>query len=75
LQVRWNTRKENRDRGFEGWKEKAEVSRQAIKNSKKFIFDDGISPLKIDEPALPRHLEAPYVRLLKQIMHTCRVWP
>jgi len=75
LQVRWNTRKENRDRGFEGWKENMEAWRQAIKNSKEFLFDDGISPLKIDESALPRHLEARYVRVLKQILHVCRVWP
>jgi hypothetical protein len=87
LQVRWNTRKQNRDRGFKGWKENMEAWRQTIKNSKEFIFDDGISPLKIDESALQYpspygwrmgtrgHLEAQYVRLLKQVMHACRVWP
>ena len=49
LQVRWNTRKENRERGFEGWKEDAENWRRTIRNSKEFIFDDRISQLKIDE--------------------------
>jgi len=52
----------------EGW-------RQNIKNSKEFMFDDGISPLKIDESALPRHLEAPYLRFAKQILHRCGIWP
>jgi Glycosyl transferase family 2 len=75
LEARWKTRKENRERGFEGWKEDAESWRRTIKDSKEFTFDDGISPLKIDESALPRHLEVPYVRLTKQMLHGCGIWP
>ena len=90
MQARGKARKESRDnaitlvieagdkcysRGFEGWKEDVEAWRLTIKNSKEFMFDDGISPLKIDESALPRHLEAPYVRLAKQIFHGCGIWP
>lgn len=90
MQARGKARKESRDsaitlaieagdkcysRGFEGWKEDVEDWRLTIKNSKEFMFDDGIGPLKIDESALPRHLEAPYVRLAKQIFHGCGIWP
>jgi glycosyltransferase involved in cell wall biosynthesis len=75
LQARWETRKGNRDRGFEGWKEKDEAWRQAVKNSEDFFFEDGISPLKIDESQLPRHLEKPHVRLLKKILHRSGIWP
>jgi hypothetical protein len=75
LQARWKTRRENRERGFKGWKEDVEGWRQAIKNSKEFAFDDGISPLKIDESALPQHLEVPYVRFAKQILYRCGIWP
>jgi glycosyltransferase involved in cell wall biosynthesis len=75
LQTRWATRKENRDRGFEGWKQNNEAWRQTIKDSKDFLFDDGVSPLKINETKLPRHLEKPHVRLLKQILHNTGVWP
>ena len=86
MQARGKARKESRDsaitlaieaadkcysRGFDGWREDVESWRLTIKNSKEFMFDDGISPLKIDESALPRHLEAPYVRLAKQIFHGC----
>ena len=56
-------------------KEDAESWRRTIKDSKEFTFDDGISPLKIDESALPRHLEVPYVRLTKQMLHGCGIWP
>ncbi len=74
LQERWKTRRENRERGFEGWKEDAEGWRQTIKNSKDFLFDDRVSPLKIDEAKLPRHLEKLHVRLLKQILHRSDIW-
>jgi len=33
------------------------------------MCDDGISPPRIDESALPRHSEAPYLRLAKQMLH------
>lgn len=75
LQARWATRKENRERGFEGWKENNEAWRLAIKNSNDFLFDDGNSPLKIDEAKLPRHLEKSHVRLLKHILHRSGIWP
>ena len=61
LQARWKARMENCERGFGGWQEETERWRRIIKNSKDFLFDDGISPLKIDESLLPRHLDAPYV--------------
>jgi glycosyltransferase involved in cell wall biosynthesis len=75
LQARWATRKENRERGFEGWKEEGEAWRQTIKKSQDYLFDDGTSPLIIDESKLPRHLEKPVVRLLKHIFHRSGIWP
>lgn len=75
LQARWATRKENRERGFEGWKESDEAWRQTIKNSHDLLFDDGKSPLKIDESKLPKHMEKPHVRLLKQMLHGSGIWP
>jgi hypothetical protein len=75
LQERWATRKDNRERGFEGWPQDAEAWRQTIKKSKDYLFDDGASPYRIDEAKLPRHLEKPYVRALKQILHRSGIWP
>jgi glycosyltransferase involved in cell wall biosynthesis len=74
-QTRWKIRKENLERGFGGWKKSTEDFRQTTKYCKDFLFDDGASPLKIDESKLPRHLEKPYVRLLKQILHRSGIWP
>ena len=75
MQARWKARRENGERGLGGWKENTERWRQTIKNSKEFMFDDGISPLKIDESALPRHLEAPYLRFARRVLHRCGIWP
>ena len=75
LQARWKARIENCERGFGGWQEETERWRQTIKNSKDFLFDDRVSPLKIDEAKLPTHLEKPHVRLLKQILHRSAIWP
>jgi hypothetical protein len=75
LQARWKTRKISREQGFEGWKEENEAWRHSIKDSKEFLFDDSVSPLKIDEAKLPSHLEKPHVRLLKQILHRSGIWP
>jgi glycosyltransferase involved in cell wall biosynthesis len=75
LEQRWKTRGENRARGFEGWKEDTEGWRRTIKNSKEFLFDDGINPLKVDESALPGHLETPVVRSMKRLMHFSGLWP
>jgi hypothetical protein len=75
LQVRWTTRKENRVRGFEGWTQDAEVSQQSIRNSKHYLYDDGIAPLKIDESMLPRHLERPHIRFVKKLFHGLGIWP
>jgi hypothetical protein len=75
LQARWQDHREARESGYEGSKEDVEKWRLTIKNSKEFMFDDGVSPLRIDESALPRHLEAPYVRLAKKILHHSGVWP
>ena len=66
---RWKPRKESYERGFEGWKEDVESWQQAIKNNREFMCDDSISPPRIDESALPRHSEAPYLRLAKQMLH------
>ena len=75
MQARWKARRENCERGLGGWKEDTERWRLTIKSSKDFMFDDGISPLKIDESALPWHLEAPYVRFGKRILHSWGIWP
>ena len=33
------------------------------------------SRVRIDESALLRHSEAPYLRLAKQMLHGCGIWP
>jgi hypothetical protein len=74
-QTRLKIRKENYERGFGNWNKDTEIFRETIKNSKDFLFDDGASPLKIAEAKLPRHIEKPHVRLLKQLLHRSGIWP
>ena len=75
LKVRWNTRIENRNRGFEGWGSGTEAWRQTIRSSKDFLYDDGTRPLKYDGFNVPNHLEKLHVRTIKNVLHRLRIWP
>jgi len=75
LKIRYQTRVDNRNRGFEGWKEDTEGWRNTIRNSKDFIYDDGSRPLKYDKSIVPKHLEKSYIRIAKRIVHGLGVLP
>ena len=76
IQMRLDVRRDNRERGFEGWDHaKEEDWREKIVDHDVCYIDDGESPLKIDESRLPRHLERPHIRLLKKLLHGSHLWP
>lgn len=75
IQMRLDVRRDNRARGFEGWDHAKEAEWQAkIVNHKECLYDDGRSPLVIDESVLPRHLEKSWVRFVKGVMHGAGIW-
>jgi len=76
IQLRLDVRRDNRARGFEGWDHaKEEDWRQKIVDHEECEYDDDVGSLRIDEARLPRHLEPPWARCIKRLMHGTRIWP
>jgi hypothetical protein len=75
IQMRLDVRRDNRARGFEGWDHAKEAEWKAkIVNHEECFYDDGETPIQIDEAKLPRHLEKPWVRLTKRTLHGAGIW-
>lgn len=75
IQMRLDVRRDNRARGFLGWEHARELDwKEKIVNHEECNYDDGCSPLKIDEAALPKHLESSWVRYAKRFMHGTGIW-
>lgn len=76
IQLRLNTRREAAAAGYahfghslqERWEDQ-------IRDSAAYHFDDGKSPLVIDEHLMPRHLESFPQRLVKRVLHGSGIWP
>jgi glycosyltransferase involved in cell wall biosynthesis len=76
IQTRLDVRRDNRARGFEGWDHAKEADwRAKIVKAAECRLDDGKELPTIDESALPRHLERPWVRFVKKILHGTGIWP
>ena len=76
IQMRLDVRRENRARGFEGWRHANDTEWTAkIVSHEDCLYDDGHTPLKIVEKKLPRHIESQWRRWLKMSMHATRLWP
>ncbi|NEO24704.1 hypothetical protein, partial [Moorena sp. SIO4A5] len=75
IQMRLDIRRDNRAKGFQGWDHAKELDWKAkIVNREECHYDDGYSSLKIDEAKLPQHLEKPWIRLIKRILHETKIW-
>jgi hypothetical protein len=76
IQTRLNVRRDNRERGFEGWDHAKELTwREKIVARDGLHYDAGDGKL-IVEPELERqHMEAPVRRMIKRVMHGIGIWP
>lgn len=76
IQMRLDTRRDNRQRGFSGWAHASQAAwTEKIANVSDCNFDDGSGRYVINEHTLPRHIESGFRRLIKTIMHASRIWP
>ena len=74
IQIRLDVRRDNRQRGFEGWdhaKEENWISKIVERHDCR--LDNG--DVEVFEHELPFHLEPRPVRMVKQLLHAARVWP
>lgn len=75
IQRRLDTRRNNRQRGFPGWEHATEEDwRKKIVNFEQLNYDLQNGEYFVDTAKLPNHLESSSKRLVKQIMHTARIW-
>jgi glycosyltransferase involved in cell wall biosynthesis len=76
IQLRLDTRRDARRRGFRGWDHAAQESwREKIDDAARLHYDDGTSPPVIDEKNLPDHLGSWKTRVVKRVMHGLGIWP
>ena len=76
IQMRLNTRIDNRRRGFPGWEHAAQSSwREKIVDKSTCMYDNGSGQYVFDETALPRHVEYGVRRFVKTFMHRSGIWP
>lgn len=76
IQRRLDTRREAAARGYRTFLHSIESSwRAKVRSSAELHLDEGDGRIVIDPDKLPRHLEAPWRRLLKTCMHGTGIWP
>lgn len=76
IQVRLDTRREQRARGFHGWDHARQESwKEKIVHHKECRFDDHSGKFHIDESLLPQHLDPLPRRVAKFVLHRSGVWP
>lgn len=76
IQIRLDVRRDNRERGFDGWDHAKEFDwRSKLAIHTDCEFDDGFKDVSIQEDQLPRHIELPWRRCLKRILHGIGIWP
>jgi glycosyltransferase involved in cell wall biosynthesis len=76
IQMRLDTRRAARARGFKGWDHANEENwRSMLARVEDCQVDKGDGRFVIDEERLPRHMERPIHRAVKRIMHGAGIWP
>jgi hypothetical protein len=76
IQMRLDVRRNNRERGFEGWDHaKEETWQEKIVPSRDLHRDEHDGNFIVPDEILRQHLEPPGRRLLKRIMHGAGIWP
>jgi hypothetical protein len=74
IQMRLDVRRDNRERGFEGWEHAKEANwASKIVERRDCRLDNG--HVEIFDYELPSHLEPTPVRIAKRLLHATRVWP
>jgi len=75
IQKRLDTRRSNRERGFPGWEHAIEEDwQQKIVSADRLNYDTQNGDYSIDVSKLPNHLETPFRRMLKKLMHGLGIW-
>ena len=74
IQLRLDTRRESRSRGFAGWNHATEKDwRKKLVDANQLHFDHQTEYL-IDRQKLPHHLESVAKRTIKKVMHGVGIW-
>lgn len=76
IQMRLDVRRDNRERGFEGWNHAKELNwKEKIVPSAGLSRDNNDGAFVVPDQVLRQHLEPGSRRLLKRVMHTAGLWP
>ena len=76
IQTRLDTRRNNIDRGFAGWESQRTANWcDKLVDPDACEVDVGDDSLKVDDAALPFHLDRQPKRAIKKIMHGAGLWP
>ena len=76
IQTRLDVRRRNRERGFAGWDHAKQASwQEKIAPADALHYDSGNGQFIIETERLPAHLEKPFERLYKKVLHGTRIWP
>jgi glycosyltransferase involved in cell wall biosynthesis len=76
IQTRLDVRRDNRERGFEGWDHaKEEDWREKLRSREELNYDQKGEELVVDENLIPDHLEPKWQRAVKRVLHGTGIWP
>jgi hypothetical protein len=76
IQKRLDVRRDNRQRGFEGWDHAKEATwKEKIEPRSKCIFHQEGSGFVIDESKLPSYKDPFWLLPIKQVLHRTTIWP
>jgi hypothetical protein len=76
IQMRLDVRRDNRERGFEGWDHAKEATwQEKIVPSRDLHRDENDGRFIVPDEILRQHVEPRSRRALKRIMHTVGIWP
>ncbi|HEY2343293.1 MAG TPA: glycosyltransferase family 2 protein [Chthoniobacteraceae bacterium] len=76
IQMRLDVRRNNRERGFEGWDHAKELTwQEKIVPSSGLHHDENDGRLIVEDEILRQFQEPPRRRLIKQLLHSSGIWP
>jgi hypothetical protein len=76
IQMRLDVRRNNRERGFEGWDHAKELTwQEKIVPSSGLHHDENDGRLIVEDEILRQFQEPPRRRLIKRLLHSSGIWP
>ncbi len=76
IQMRLDVRRDNRERGFEGWDHAKQLTwQEKIVPSEGLSRDEGVGKFVVSDAVLRQHLEPVSRQWMKRVMHATGLWP